>query len=372
MGSKDLRDIGCLLALVLSNPAFSGSNSSGGGHSVNNTLLDLWENEGTVKFDPMKIDSVRETLASIETLVPAFANKLKTSLRKMWYLEPKSLTDCKGGDSMLKADLRTVACQNSLEVRISAEFFNSDAQGAAKKALRQKSIVLHEMLRNLRLENMGTEEGMRLLVRELSAELPAEDKLADLVAACGFGRYRTATTVARQLKQVDEAQEFLMELRKEAELVRGVKDTEATDIAKVRAPITAKWIDFNRDIEAYKQEMESGKISRRNYEKKMNARRDQLTIDVSGLEKEFEAYKAQRTKQSAVSFSALNEKIVRAKARIKELEIKDIWELKRYADTLFDTLEISLQYENTSLLGQPKADQSLQKAMDEVRSQIRS
>ncbi|MEK7396893.1 MAG: hypothetical protein AAB116_08145 [Candidatus Poribacteria bacterium] len=192
---------GLVFALSISPvKAGSGGDHSGGGHvGPNGDLFDFYENEGSIKLDPLAVPGVKETLNEVYARVPGLARLLTTAQTKRWYLESKPLNDCPGGESLILADKSTGACQTKIEVRISQSWYEDMSLGEAKTARKKKGIIIHELLRGVKIaavESIPDEDMIRDMTRTLSLDqLPEEHELRDLALRYKFGYFKTASEI---------------------------------------------------------------------------------------------------------------------------------------------------------------------------------
>jgi hypothetical protein len=177
--------------MVLSLNAFAGGGvvDSGGGNAVGAQLLDLYENEGTEIINPT------ETEAYKQVLVPIFKNLnskvkflsdmvMKPSITKTWILDSKTLTDeaCIN-HSMFTAQKQIVACQDNVEVRIEAKWFDKKAD-----LKNQAALLVHEFLRGVALTNPKmNDQSVKFLTRLfMSAESVTEQQLVNGLINAGM------------------------------------------------------------------------------------------------------------------------------------------------------------------------------------------
>jgi hypothetical protein len=126
----------------------AGPGGTGGGNFVKGgKLLDLWENEGTKKFDVEASAAFQQVIkplfANIDSKIPAFSKLLLEGVKgKIWYLEPKHLTHEGCIDkSIFEVQKQIAACQDKREVRLSEKAMASaDLQN-------QAGLIVHELIR---------------------------------------------------------------------------------------------------------------------------------------------------------------------------------------------------------------------------------
>ena len=179
----------------------AGPGSSGGGHSgPNGDLFDYYENEGSVRFNPLLVPGVKEALDDVQFKVPGLSRVLRTALGKKWYFESKPLKPCPGGESLVLADQTTVACQSNIQIRISKTWYDDSSLGTEKTARKQKGIILHELGRAIVLaadgKNKPDEDMLSEMTRVLSeAQTTSEIELRDTSSQCRFGNFRLGSEI---------------------------------------------------------------------------------------------------------------------------------------------------------------------------------
>lgn len=205
------------LLAPLTSQALPGNEGSGGGHSMEQILLDRWENKRVAvrngkkqllpihQLDPMTVPGVKEAIQKLGDRVPRLARALKGTLSKTWYLDPKPLGECKGGETLLDARTKvTRGCQNRIEVRLDEEWFFQNPFGQDDGNQNRKCTILHEMARavpyaiaiadkdELQREKEAALHALTRLLCEEENALPAEATLQARLDFLGFGKYGTA------------------------------------------------------------------------------------------------------------------------------------------------------------------------------------
>jgi hypothetical protein len=260
------------LSTVHASPNKEVANSSGGGHAVSNgDLLDFAENVGTTPFFPLKTEGVNEILSQVQAQLPGFAHALKDSLRKSWYLDDKDIAACPGGsESLVDVEGSPVACQNSIEVRISSRWYAQVGVVEERAKLNREGIVIHEMLRNLNLGGRGSEASLRALTRVLCAPvLPDSLTLQRLAKDYGYGEYLRAEDIAGVRDTVLE--------------VDGLLQAEAAK-AREAAPLCDQKYQLSRDYFARLKSLDGSSLP----DKALRARLQELDVEYKQRQNEIE------------------------------------------------------------------------------------
>lgn len=165
-----------LTAFALPPTPAEGTGSTGGGNAVGDTLLDFYENQGSVTLTKSQIKNLpayKEVVApkikEVAERLPEFASDLLDGFSKKWIMEPKELSkeNCLNHGMLVHiADQTVVACQDLFEVRIFKPWFDQVALHT------QGGIILHELVTSrtisrAKFDRENAEKTIREMVRTL-------------------------------------------------------------------------------------------------------------------------------------------------------------------------------------------------------------
>jgi hypothetical protein len=153
---KTLKQIITLVLFPVAVFAQEGGAGTGGGNGVGNHLFDFYENTGTKALAVKETQAyklyVEKIITEAKKKVPSFGQALEDALDyKNWILDSKPISNAKEciNSSLSGVKKTVIACQNDLEIRIKAQWFESPLVDQRDKA----GLILHETLRALGLRD---------------------------------------------------------------------------------------------------------------------------------------------------------------------------------------------------------------------------
>jgi hypothetical protein len=199
---KTLKQIITLVLFPVAVFAQEGGAGTGGGNGVGNHLFDFYENTGTKALAVKETQAyklyVEKIITDAKKKVPSFGQALESALEyKTWILDSKPISSANEciNTSLSGVKKTVIACQNDLEIRIKAQWFESPLVDQRDKA----GLILHEALRAMGLKDAT----ILALTRDLFgiAQL-TENQMRSLLYSRGMtGSFLTGTDVCNLIQQ---------------------------------------------------------------------------------------------------------------------------------------------------------------------------